>query len=175
MAAHTEPSAAIELLMAERAIHRGLTAYARGIDRLDLETVRGCYWPEATDDHGSFKGGREDFIEFLRVVLARFHSTNHFLGNVAIDVDLGSGTARAETYAVAYHRMDDAEGNLVDMTAGLRYVDRWERRGDDWRIIERVVAYDWRRSDPAVGESGFASTYVRGLRSSDDIVYTIGT
>jgi hypothetical protein len=47
----------LELLLAERAIHRVLTTYSRGVDRLDFESVRSCYWPDGTDDHGSFVGG----------------------------------------------------------------------------------------------------------------------
>jgi hypothetical protein len=50
----------------------------------------------------------------------------------------------------------------------------FERRGDEWRILERVVAYSWRRTDLAVGQTGFADTYVQGVRGLDDVVYTIG-
>jgi hypothetical protein len=90
-----------------------------------------------------------------------------------IDVDLAHGVARAETYAVAYHRFRDASGQEMDMVAGLRYVDRFERRGSEWRIAARVCAYEWRRTDPVVGHSGFAETYVRGVRGADDVVWHI--
>ena len=113
-------------------------------------------------------------MEWNKGALARFDITNHFLGNILVDVDLDTDRARAETYAVAYHRYTDADGQLTDMTAGLRYVDIFERRGTEWRILERVIAYSWRRTDPAIGASGFADTYVRGVRGMDDIVYTIG-
>lgn len=90
-----------------------------------------------------------------------------------IDVDFGRGVARSETYAVAFHRYTDAEGNPTDMWAGLRYVDRFERRDGQWRIRKRVCAYDWRRTDRVDADGDFASTYVRGIRSADDIVYHI--
>ncbi len=165
----------LDLLMAERAITRVIMGYSRAVDRYDFDALRECYWPEGTDDHGSFRGLAGDFVEWNKGALGRFDMTNHFLGNVLVDVDLEAGRARAETYAVAYHRYTDAEGQLTDMTAGLRYVDVFERRGDEWRILERVIAYSWRRTDPAVGATGFADSYVRGIRSMDDIVYTIGT
>ncbi|MCW2526204.1 MAG: hypothetical protein JWM76_1064, partial [Pseudonocardiales bacterium] len=38
-------SAAIQNLLDERDIRRVIYDYARGIDRMDLELVRGCYWP----------------------------------------------------------------------------------------------------------------------------------
>ena len=163
----------VELLAAERAVERVLLGYARGIDRLDFDLVRACYWPEATDDHGGYSGGVDGFIEFVRGALARFERTNHFLGNLLIDVDLDAGVARAETYCVAHHRYVDAAGRDADMTAGLRYVDRFERRTDEWRIARRVCAYDWRRTDPVDGDGGFGASYTRGLRSSDDIVWHI--
>jgi len=165
----------VELLMAERAIKRVILAYSRAVDRYDFDALSDCYWPEGTDDHGSFKGLAGDFVEWNKGALGRFDMTNHFLGNMFVEVDMESGTAKAETYAVAYHRYNDAEGQLTDMTAGLRYVDRFERRGGEWKILERVIAYSWRRTDPAIGASGFADTYVRAVRGMDDIVYTIGT
>ena len=164
----------LELLLAERAIARVILGYARAVDRYDFDALADCYWPDATDDHGSFRGTAGEFVEWNKGALARFDMTNHFLGNMLIDVDLDEGRARAETYAVAYHRFTDPEGQLTDMTAGLRYVDLFECRGGEWRILERVIAYSWRRTDPAVGQTGFAETYVQGVRSAQDVVYTIG-
>jgi hypothetical protein len=161
----------LALLKAERDITRVIMTYSRAADRCDLELMRECYWPDGTDHHGSFVGGRDDFIEFVRASLQRFERTNHFLGNILVDVDLDVGTARAETYCVAYHRYTDAENQLTDMTAGLRYIDTFERRGDEWRILRRVVAYEWRRTDPALGSTGFADAYITGVRSLADAVY----
>jgi SnoaL-like protein len=163
----------LELLLAERAIQRVLTSYSRGVDRFDFELVRSCYWPDGTDDHGSFSGGVDDFITFVQKSLSRFERTAHFLGNMLIDVDLPRGVARSETYAVAFHRYTDPDGHPTDMWAGLRYVDRFERRDGQWRIRIRVCAFDWRRTDQVEGEGGFAASYVRGLRGHDDIVYRI--
>ena len=100
----------LELVRAERAISRVLHSYSRGADRCDLELMRSCYWPDGTDDHGSYNGG----------------------------------------------------------------VDRFERRGGEWRIAARVCAFEWRRTDPVpAAGSSFADTYTRGLRGPDDIVWHI--
>ena len=164
---------ALEVLLAERSIHRVLTTYARSVDRWDFERLRECYWPDGTDDHGSFVGTRDDFIEFVKPSLTRFERTNHFLGNILIDVHLDRDLARAETYAVAYHRFHDDEGCETDMTAGLRYIDRFERRDGEWRIAHRACAYEWRRTDRLTGAGGFGEAYVRGVRSAQDAVFTI--
>jgi hypothetical protein len=55
----------------------------------------------------------------------------------------------------------------------LRYLGRCEHREDQRRIRKRVCACDWRRTDRAGAGGGFADTYVRGIRSADDIVYHI--
>lgn len=167
-------SDALDLLMAERAISRVLHLYSRAADRYDLDLMRSCYWPEGTDDHGSYRGDLDGFMQFVGPALDRFERTSHFLGNMLIDVDLAADVARAETYAVAYHRFTDNDGQLNDMVAGLRYVDRFERRNGEWRIAARVCAFEWRRTDPvpATGSS-FAESYVRGVRGHDDIVFHI--
>ena len=44
----------------------------------------------------------------------------------------------------------------------------------EWRIAARVCAYEWRRTDPAVGAgNGFADGYERGQHGSADIVNRI--
>jgi hypothetical protein len=49
----------------------------------------------------------------------------------------------------------------------------WPSGRSEWRIAARVCAFQWRRTDPVVGESGFAETYIRGVRGADDIVWHI--
>jgi hypothetical protein len=164
----------LQTVLAEREIHRVLVTYCRAADRVDLDLMRSCYWPDATDDHGSYRGGLDGFIAFVGGALARFETTNHVLGNVLIDCSSDGSTARSETSCVAYHRYRDSQGALVDMTAGLRYVDRFERRDGQWRIARRVCAYDWRRTDPVHVEGfGFGPDYVRGRRDDRDVLHWI--
>jgi hypothetical protein len=66
---------ALDRLLAKTEITDVVARYARGIDRLDMELVRSCYHPSARDDHGTFKGSVEDFVEWLPDQLARFEST----------------------------------------------------------------------------------------------------
>ena len=94
--------------------------------------------------------------------------------NLNPHADLDADEARAETYCVAYHRMVNAAGEAADMIAGLRYVDRFERRSGEWRIARRVCAYEWRRTEPAVGEGfSFADGYERGQHGEADIIHRI--
>jgi hypothetical protein len=145
--------------------------YARGIDRLDFDLVRSCYHADAYDDHGSFKGSVEEFITAAQSFLPKWTITQHFMGNMLIELE--GDKARAETYAVAYHRREDAEGNGKDDVMGIRYVDRFERRLGEWKIAHRVVATDWRRIDPVSGMKGRGKVGVWGQRDHTDALHWI--
>ncbi|MGE3620489.1 MAG: nuclear transport factor 2 family protein [Acidimicrobiia bacterium] len=162
----------LRTLLAERAITRVLRNYTRAVDRFDWELLRSCYWPGATDDHGTFKGDVDAYVEYLQGLMPRFERTSHQIGQMLVDVDLDAGVAATETYATAHHRIVDDDG-ARDMVAGVRYVDRFERRGTEWRIAERVVAFDWHRTDPVTGRPGFPAGSVLGERSRQDIAYRI--
>jgi hypothetical protein len=161
----------IEALIAHRQIADVIYRYARGIDRLDFDLVRACYHPDAYDDHGAFAGTVEDFITAAKTFLLRWTATQHFMGNMLIEIE--GDVARAETYAVAYHRREDAEGNGKDDIMGIRYVDRFEKRQGEWRIAYRVVATEWRRVDAVAGARGRGEVGVWGRRDGDDVLHWI--
>jgi hypothetical protein len=160
----------VQVLADQQAVHDVIMRYTRGIDRRDFQLVRSCYHNGAIDDHGSYRGGVDGFIEHISRSLPRFQSTNHFIGNQLIDID--GDVAHSESYCVAYHReppSDDAPAR--DMVIGLRYVDRLERRSGEWRIAHRVCAMDWSRVDPVTSEWPFGPGTTRGRPYPDDVVY----
>ena len=155
-------------LAAHHAITQVLQRYCRGIDRLDLEGVRGCYWPDATDSHGGFAGTRDEFVAWVEGLLARFESTMHFLGNTLIE--LAGDAAVAETYALAFHRGREPKPSL-NLIVGVRYVDRFERRGGEWRIAKRVCVTEWSRVDDEAGRFPIAPGHLAGKRDRSDVLY----
>ena len=128
--------------------------------------------PDAYDDHGTYQGDLDGFIAMCEQFLPRWTATQHFMGNMLIEVD--GERARAETYAVAYHRRENEDGTGKDDVFGIRYVDRFEKRGGDWRIAHRVVATEWRRVDP-VSRPGNRSVGVWGRRDGNDVIDWIMT
>lgn len=145
--------------------------YARGVDRLDLDLVRSCYHPDAFDDHGLYRGDIDGLIAWLGgdAGLRSMERTMHIIANHL--VDLHGDRATAETYCVAYHRVNGA-----DMTVGVRYVDRLERRDGRWAIVDRVVVHEWIRRD-SIGETSgvdavFADAELHwGRRDRTDLSY----
>lgn len=56
---------AVRVLQDRQAILDCLTAYSRGVDRLDRELLLSCYHEDAVDDHGMFAGDRDEFVEWV--------------------------------------------------------------------------------------------------------------
>ena len=159
----------LERLLAERAIRRRLLEYCRGIDRCDAELVASAYHPDATDDHGSFRGLGVDFARYATDAL-RDHAeaTLHFLGDSLIDF-VADDTAHVETYVHAEHRCAGASGPYLEMFGG-RYVDRFERRDGEWRIADRLCIREWDRRTP-IDPAFPPGRFTEGRRDRSDPCY----
>lgn len=118
--------------------------YCRGVDRLDEAEMKSAYWPDATDDHGTFVGNAWDFTEYCMVGHLKWRSTNHCIFNHLIELDANGVHARAEIYNVSYLLQKDAD--VLDTWHG-RYLDLYEKRGDEWRILERVCVHEYTKTE----------------------------
>lgn len=140
---HSNASGDHELgvLLDKQEISELILRYCRGIDRCDREAVTGCFHPDATDVHGSFRGTVTEFIDWAFRLLERYDSTMHLVANQLIT--LSGDRAVSETYGIAYHRSSDPDPRR-NLTVGFRYIDLVERRVDRvWRIAERVATTEW--------------------------------
>jgi len=114
--------------------------YCRGVDRLDSELMKSAYWPEAVDEHGVFVGNAHEFVDHCMVSHRRWASTLHCIFNHTIEIDSPSVTAIGEIYNVTY-LFSEGESAGVDVWVG-RYLDTYEKRGEEWRIIKRVCVHE---------------------------------
>jgi hypothetical protein len=160
---------ALRTLLDKQEIAEVLARYCRAIDRLDEELLRSVYWPDGYDDHMSFAGPVSEFIpEAIKSCAMIFKSTVHSISNILIEVD--GDVARSETYFTSFNRLSKRrDGREYDRITCARYIDRFERRGGQWRIARRLVVTDWNRVDP-VGESEVWGKAI-GVRSREDPVY----
>lgn len=144
---------ALRRLLDIEAIKEVVLRYCRGIDRLDLDLVRSCYHPDATDTHGAFTGSVDDYLMWVEGLLARYDATFHMIGNHLVDfappTSAGAAdVAVSEAYGVAHHRSADPDPRR-NLTVGFRFIDRMERRDGAWRIARRVATTEWVRSNPS--------------------------
>lgn len=137
---------ALEALLAKQACAELVYRLARGIDRCDEALLRSVFHPDATDDHGMFKGSAADFVTWVLPLLATMERTQHFIGNVLIEV--AGDTAAGESYFIAHHSLAESQAGTYSIAAG-RYLDRFERRDGAWRIAHRQAVYDWSAAGPS--------------------------
>jgi hypothetical protein len=165
--------AALERRLAEladrEAIRDCLYRYCRGIDRSDEAALRSAYWPDATDRHGPFQGTAAGFIDWAVTKLAEGGRNVHMVGNIAIE--LRGEVAAVESY---FHALQ-ADRTAAVLLCG-RYVDRFERRGGEWRVAARVVVYDWMQAlaaEPGSEAERFGVRQPIGARQPDDPWYAL--
>ena len=133
----------LEQLADREALYELAKRYSRGVDRLDRDEMRKAYWPDATDNHGTFVGNAWEFVDHCMTAHLRWYSTMHCIFNHTVELDENGTTARGEVYNVTYlHR----EG-FTDTWWG-RYQDFYEKREGEWRILRRVCVHEADRSDP---------------------------
>lgn len=119
---------------------------ARAIDRCDEALLRSLFHPDATDDHGSYRGSASGFVDWVLPLLATMTRTQHCIANVLIEVD--GDRARGESYFTAHHALTRPGAADVHMIAAGRYLDSFERRGGEWRFAHRQACYDWNAQAP---------------------------
>jgi len=159
-----------EDLVAKDEIREVLARLARGTDRRDAALICSCYHADAVDDHGAFRGSPAEFAEWVPKALGIFASTMHVLGNIAIELD--GDAARVESYCTAHHVYPaDDPGGARDNVLGLRYVDRFERRGGAWLIAHRLCVYDYSLCVPAGEAWPLDPPFVRGRSDASDPSY----
>ncbi len=160
----------LQELLDKKAIAEVVQRYCRGVDRIDMELVRSCYHPDATDDHGTYQGDRDGFVQHAGDGLTTMLGTMHYIGNRLVDVQ--GDVAYSEAYCVAYHRMPSRKSGKTEQLVACRYVDRFERRdGAEWKLGDRMVAYEWSRIDPISQELELSPEWMRGQRNKDDLAY----
>jgi hypothetical protein len=181
-------------LIDRQEIEQVLKLYCRAIDRCDLELLKTIYHPDGTDDHGSFSGNAHEFAEFIiptlrTVILDGIHTVTH----CTIDVD--GDFATSESYYWAYQQTQGgeefvtgyfgptyaakckADGTLDgkhDYYCGGRYIDLFERRDGQWKVLRRKITNEWNDCRPTTRittEGGVADFNLPGRRDRQDPVY----
>lgn len=147
-----------------------LALHSRGLDRLDSDLLKHCYWPEAEVDYGAYKGPAAVFADLVVDALRQqYELTRHGLGNQLVDVD--GDRARAETCVSAGHLLLGATEELHFFG---RYLDRLEKREGRWKLAHRQVVMDWCKRLPVVDErdSDAFSALSRGAHADSDPLYS---
>lgn len=126
-------------------IQEVMSRYVRGADRGDEGLMRSTYWEDSFDNHGTFIGPGQVFID-RRVHDLKIHRPTitgmyHLTAPVNV-LELNGTTAKVETYFHYVATNSERGLEILQQMAG-RYLDFFEKRNAEWRILRRHVVYDW--------------------------------
>lgn len=146
-------------LEGREAIREIVALYAHAIDRRRWDMMAQLFHPDARFAFGAIEGDWRGFVEQARKIIDPCIATQHQLGQTLIGF-ADADTADAETYMTAMHIVPAGysssafpdRGETYGAIIAGRYVDRFERRGGEWRIARRQGLYDWREFRP-IGEA----------------------
>jgi len=129
-----------------------LKRYTRGADRHEKDLVRSAFWPEATIGGGA-QMTRDQYVDWEENELAGYAAHQHHITGQTIDIE--GDTAHVESYVVYFLVPRDRSADTVGpATLGKasakektrlgsgRYIERWERRNGDWKILVREYVED---------------------------------
>ncbi len=179
----------VDDLLAEQAVRKAVTCYSRGADRCDVELLKSAFHDDAEVRYGSYDGHYAEFCE--NVVAGHFamNYTTHTVLNEYYDIDAAADKGVGEIYVLAFlsmsqdgdvmavenYKESESDGGFEYVVAG-RYVDRYECREGDWRIVMRQYIIDWSRTSEFTGgdpNALFTSLTYKGMQDRTDASYEV--
>ncbi len=134
------------------AISDVIAAYAHAIDRRRWPMMEKLFHDDAQFQFGTVAGDWRGFVEQARALIDACLATQHQLGQIQFGFE-GDTICHTETYMTAMHTIPAGypvpevfpdKGKIYSAVIAGRYVDRFEKRDGEWRIVKRTGLYDWR-------------------------------
>ena len=139
----------VQQLLDEKSIVDVCVRYATAIDDRDWARLRSCFLPDAVGNYHADRrlDGAEAIVETIRTAVTPLTRTQHLVTNFI--VDLQGDEATSSCYLHAQHVREGVPDGDKYVIAG-RYVDRFARTEDGWRIRERRLDRWWTDGNPTV-------------------------
>ena len=131
----------LQALLDKQAIEEVVMRYSRTLDWLDGEGQAACFWPDADIDYGFYSGDGAGWVAVVMDVEMASERRWHLCGGLLISLE--GERASSECYGFTVSCAPDDSDEKVDNLFGGRYLDEWEKRGEEWRIIKRRYVLDF--------------------------------
>jgi hypothetical protein len=141
----SDREARLSAMLDKADIRECLARFCRGMDRFDKAQYLSAFWDDAEMAAGPFVGSAADCWDWA----VPMHDAGQLLTHHVLlqsTIDLEGDAAHSETYYQFVARNRDESVVL----AGGRYIDRLERRGDEWKIALRTNMIEWATLPPAI-------------------------
>jgi SnoaL-like domain len=133
---------ALAQMQAKQEILEGLYRYCYAVDRIDPSLLAEVWHPGALAHYeGFFDGPAGECMQRVLDSHRACAATSHQVTNAIIEID--GEKATSQCYVTACVRAGPA-----DVVVRGRYIDRWSRRGGQWRIEERTYTQDLMETIP---------------------------
>lgn len=158
-------------LLDRQQIYDVLMRYCRGCDRLDVALLASAFHPDAVDEHNHFSSSGAEVAENIigrTRTFFKWKRTMHSIQNhlVRLDGDRAYGETHWTLAAVSI-----AENPEVLEERGGRYLDRFDRRGGEWRIAHHYVITEWIRKTELAESFADLGIEIRGTQTDADPSY----
>jgi ketosteroid isomerase-like protein len=139
----------LDALLDKQAITEVCYRYGIIIDSRDWSRLATCFTPDAQAYYMDMPPchGYQAIEDTCRQALSPLDGTQHLIANVTVDLD--GDEADSFCYLQAQHVKTGTPGGDNFMIAG-RYLDRFVRTGEGWRIRQRRLEGIWTDGNPAV-------------------------
>ena len=125
----------------KQAITELIYTYCRAVDRLDVPLGHSIWHDDGYADYGAdyYQGPGQGVIDTICQHHLGLLSHSHQVSNILIALD--GDNAGSESYVTGTMRME-RDGALIQLGVWGRYCDRWQKRGQRWGLLHRVVVFD---------------------------------
>ncbi len=137
----------LQPLLDRQEIRDVVTRYFMSADRRDFASLVDCFVPDTLVDYSDLLpvAPATPIAEVAALIDsamgALYNNTQHFMGNH--ECIITGNRAAVETYCLAIHEnIDDSAESGTRPTSALRYIDRFIRTADGWRIEHRKAVRD---------------------------------
>ncbi|MEV4124490.1 nuclear transport factor 2 family protein [Nocardia sp. NPDC049707] len=162
----------LAILEDREAIRDVLYRYARAADRCDLDLFKSCYHSDAIDVHWFYNGNAHAFADYVVPLLAQIANSQHSITNPLIELDGDRAFVESQWYVLHHIPMDDGSGRFIDQQLEGRYIDVFEKRDAQWRILRRQTVVEAGREIVVPQDSDLPPDHISvGQRAPRDVVY----
>ena len=134
---------AMQKVIDQQEIYELSCRYMRGLDRLDRDLLMSVFSEDAYCEYGFINGSPKAFVDYAMKALQEHIANHHMIGNHLIEFE--GEEAFGEIYFNAYHKVPSDSGPQDIIIAG-RYLDRYVKSAEGWKMAYRSERVDWSRS-----------------------------
>ncbi|WCT75172.1 nuclear transport factor 2 family protein [Sphingomonas naphthae] len=163
-------AARMQALLDRQDILDCLTRMSRATDRADRDLFLSAFHADAIIAAGPFVGSPVELFDWASALQEQAHSaTFHNILNHHCEIE--GDTAHGETYYL-YAAANRDQTNIL---AGGRYLDRFEKRDGQWKLLVRNNLIEWSSIVPALDNplNALPDIHANGIaaRSREDASY----